>query len=124
MLEFILVFALGAVIGWRINDSMTRTVWLEILKDLGVTDQQLKELARKKGLPVDDSAADSEPELASIPVKIEQHQGQLYAFRSDNDQFLGQGTDRDALIESIRSKMTNVKLIVSEGSDLLQKNNT
>jgi hypothetical protein len=50
----------------------------------------------------------------------------LYAYRKDNQQFLGQGTDREGLIDSISKRMTDVRLIIDsqDGADLLRKNNT
>jgi hypothetical protein len=56
---------------------------------------------------------------------LEQHQGVLYAYRKDNSQFLGQGTDQAGLIDSISKRMTDVRLIIDQqdGADLLQKNN-
>ena len=84
----------------------------EILKDLGVNDADIQKLREK---PTDD-------ELDQLEVKIEQHQGQLYAFRLDNDQFLGQGASREELIESLKGKQNNVSVVVSEehGSKLIQ----
>jgi hypothetical protein len=60
-----------------------------------------------------------------LEVTIEQHQGVLYAYRKDTKQFLGQGTDREGLIDSISKRMTDVRLIIDQqdGADLLQKNN-
>jgi hypothetical protein len=49
----------------------------------------------------------------------------IYAYRKDTKQFLGQGTDRQTLIDSIAKRMTDVRLIIdsADGADLLQKNN-
>jgi hypothetical protein len=56
---------------------------------------------------------------------LERHQGVIYAYRKDTQQFLGQGTDQDSLISSIAHRMTGVRLIIREadGAELLQKNN-
>jgi hypothetical protein len=74
---------------------------------------------------VNADTADGNP-LTPLEVTIEQHQGVLYAYRKDNKQFLGQGTDREGLIDSISKRMTDVRLIIdtADGADLLQKNNT
>jgi hypothetical protein len=60
-----------------------------------------------------------------LEITLEQHQGVLYAYRKDNQQFLGQGADREGLIDSISKRMDNVRLIIdqADGADLLQKNN-
>jgi hypothetical protein len=87
----------------------------KILKELGVTDQQLKKLARDHGMGVEEAKPSiDEPELTSVEIKLEQHQGVIYAYRIDDDQFLGQGADRDELIESLKKNLTNVRLIIAE----------
>ena len=89
----------------------------QILKDLGITDQQLRKLAESSGLELAElSPKESEenPTLTPIEIKIEQHQGILYAYRLDNDQFLGQGPDREQLIEHLKKNLTDVRLIVAE----------
>jgi phosphopantothenoylcysteine synthetase/decarboxylase len=112
---FILVF-LGFVGGYLMGKAVanwTSTIaFREILKDLGVNDADIQKLREK---PTDD-------ELDQLEVKIEQHQGQLYAFRLDNDQFLGQGASREELIESLKGKLNNVRVVVSEehGAKLIQ----
>ena len=96
----------------------------EILKDLGVTDQQLKDLASSKGLdmPLVDADSSQEQQRPVVEIKIEQHQGILFAFRKDNDQFLAQGTDREALIQRLTENLTPCRVIVAkeDGADLIQ----
>lgn len=129
MLEFILVLVLGIIIGFRVNSYINLMAMREMLKDLGVTNEDLTRLLKKQheklGLTMEEDTSD-EPQLEVIEVKLEQHQGQIYAFRKDNDTFLGQGADRDSLIDHISKSMKNVKLVIShdDGGELLQKNNT
>ncbi len=124
-MELILVFALGAYVGSRVNAWLNLLAMREMLKDLGIKDSDLTALLKKQNqkLGIEDP---EEEELPTIEVKLEQHQGQIYAFRKDNDEFLGQGTSREALIDHISKRMKNVKLNISrdDGADLLQKNNT
>ncbi len=128
IIEFLIVFALGCWIG-----SWVRAVWMslsfrEILRDLGVTEQQLRKLAEKNQItfPTENPRDSITGEITVTPVEIrlEQHHGQIYAYRLDNDQFLGQGSDREALIRRLTENLTNVRLIVAQehGAELLQKN--
>ena len=102
----------------------------EIIKDLGITDQQLRKLAEKNGIRVPtENPRDSitgEVTVTPIEIRIEEHQGQLYAYRLDNDQFLGQGTDREQLIARLTENLTNVRLIVAEenGAGLIKPSQT
>jgi hypothetical protein len=100
----------------------------QILNDLGVKNEQLHKLAQDIGVDVQDvneNAADG-TQLTPVEITLEQHQGVIYAYRKDNQQFLGQGTDQAGLIDSISKRMTDVRLIIDQqdGADLLQKNNT
>jgi DNA-binding transcriptional MerR regulator len=109
-----------------------RMIFREVLKDLGVTKAQVRQLLEQKGVSADElkefmgeAAADQLQPREEIEIKIEQHQGQLYAFRVDNDQFLGQGTDRDSLVARIAETYKNTKFTVTkdQGADLLKKAN-
>lgn len=99
----------------------------EILRDLGVTESQLRRLAEKNSIKIPTEnprdAITGEITVTPIEIRLEQHHGQIYAYRLDTDQFLGQGPDRDALIQRLTENLTNVRLIVAEenGADLLQK---
>lgn len=90
----------------------------EILRDLGVTEDQLRRLAEKNDIPVPtENPRDSitgEVTLTPLEVRIEEVEGTLYAYRLDNDQFLGQGVDRDQLIKRLTENLTNVRIIVAE----------
>ena len=119
-METILNFLIVAGIGWWAGSAWTamvlRSGFQKILKELGVTDQQMIKLARDNGIGVEDpkeSSAD-EPELASVEIKLEQHLGVIYAYRLKDNQFLGQGADRDELIESLKKNLANVRLIIAE----------
>lgn len=112
-----LVLILGIIIGWRLSAAFTRITMFSILKDMGITESQLKAQMRKyEG----DANPEPQEELTTIEVKLEQHQGQIYAFRSDTDTFLGQGRDRDSLIDDLKGKLKNVRLVIVEGNDLIK----
>lgn len=119
-METLLNFLIVAGFGWWAGSAWTTMIlrgsFHKILKELGVTDQQLKKLARDHGMGVEDpkESTTDEPELASVEIKLEQHQGVIYAFRLDNDQFLGQGADREELIESLKKNLRDVRLIITE----------
>jgi hypothetical protein len=123
----VIAFAFGWYLGSKITTHLLALSFRQILNDLGVTNDQLRKLARNVGaeLPEPEPAA-ADPELAPLEIVLELHQGVLYAYRKDNQQFLGQGTDQEGLIDSISKRMDNVRLIIDhkDGADLLQKNNT
>ena len=123
----VIAFALGWYAGSWVTTHLLALSFRQILTDLGVKNSQLRQLATDVGVDVPDvneNTATGDP-LTPLEVIIEQHQGVLYAYRKDTKQFLGQGTDRQGLIDSISKRMTDVRLIIdqADGADLLQKNN-
>ena len=84
-------FGLGLWVGCRVTAAVDRAVFKSLLEELGIGNKQLIALAKKHNmnLPgvIPEEAADG---LEEIEIKLEQHSGVIYAFRKDNDQFLGQ----------------------------------
>ncbi len=120
MIELILVFVAGVILGHRISSAVSQAAFKKILEELGIREKDMRDLARRNGISLPEPEA-AEPELEEIHIKLEQHQGQIYAFRMDNDGFLGQGKDRDSLIQHLQQRMMNVRLIVDEGGELIAK---
>ncbi len=113
-----LILILGVIIGWRLHAAISRFTMMAIMKDMGITEQQLKAQIQK----YEGETKTPDDELTTIEVTLEQHQGQIYAFRKDNDSFLGQGRDRDSLIDDLKAKMNNVRLVIVEGNELIRAN--
>jgi hypothetical protein len=128
LIAVIIAFASGWYAGSWVTTHLLALSFRQILTDLGVKNEQLRKLATDVGVELPDvnqNAADGDT-LTPLKITLEQHQGVLYAYRKDNQQFLGQGTDRAGLIDSISKRMTDVRLIIDQedGADLLQKNNS
>lgn len=127
------IFALivGLVIGAVVATKMVKSVLMErfaaALHKLGISAEDVKRAyglvnTSQKEEPA--AAADTAPTLKEIPIKVEQHHGQLYAFQLEDDKFLGQGADREALLKRLGERLNNVKLTVTEenGAKYLQEN--
>jgi hypothetical protein len=128
LIATLIAFAAGWYAGSWITTHLLALSFRQILQDLGVKNSQLRALAEDVGieLPAVNESTESGDQLTPLEIVLEQHQGVLYAYRKDNQQFLGQGTDREGLIDSISKRMTDVRLIIdsADGADLLQKRNT
>ena len=128
LIAIIIAFAFGWYAGSWVTTHLLALSFRQILTDLGVKNSQLRALAENVGVELPDVNADTADgdQLTPLVITLEQHQGVLYAYRKDNQQFLGQGTDREGLIDSISKRMTDVRLIIdqADGADLLQKNNS
>lgn len=121
-------FVLGFALGWRINNAFHVAAIKQLLTELGVSDRQLMKVAKDiatelgpeaqaKIRALEERANDG---LEQIEIKVEKHGEVLYAFRKDNDAFLGQGTNKDQLIEAMSKRMKNVRLTVVEGDEYMK----
>ena len=125
MLELVIVFALGWIIGWKINDAVRTAAIRALLKELGVTDQDLRAAAARNGIILPD-APDTAADTTVVEIRLEQEGNQIYAYRKSDSAFLGQGSDTDSLIERLNQNLTPCRVVVSkeDGADLLQKSHT
>jgi hypothetical protein len=113
MIELIIALLVGIWIGRTVSNVINQWTFSKILEDLKVTDRQLMELRDQ---------IDGE-EVAIVEIKLEQHLGQLYAYRKDTEEFLGQGTDREQLIETLKTRFTGKTTVVvreQDGAELIK----
>lgn len=120
-LDYLIVFFVGVWVGKKLHDLLFRAMLARAMKELGITEEDLAKLAEKMTRSEEDPDNDG---LDAIDIKIEQHNGALYAFRKDNDAFLGQGDSREDLINRLAEKMKNVRLLISkeDGGELIGGN--
>ena len=127
MIETVLIIVAAFWLGNRWATNFHQRIFREILRELGVTDRQLQELMHRQqrqlaGLTPEESTAD----LTVVEVRLELMGDVIYAYRKSDHQFLGQGRDRDSLIERLNQNLTPCRVVIDleDGADLLQKNNT
>lgn len=125
MLELIIAFVIGWILGWRINDAVRTTAMRHLLKELGITERDLRAAAARNGIPLAD-APDTAADHTVVEVRLEQDGNQIFAYRKSDNQFLGQGQDSQGLIERLNQNLTPCRVVVSkeDGADLLQKSHT
>lgn len=125
MIDSLLFLVVGFYAGWKLSDYLRTTATMMLFRELGISEKDLRALAKKNGMELpEDNSEDSEDDLEEIHIKVEKHGTEIYAFRVDNDQFLGQGSTREQLIESMGQRMKDVRLIVDEGKELLQESHS
>ncbi len=115
---------IGVIIGSWISHLFHRTIMREFLKELGYdTPEKLKQLHDQvaQKLIRDNSAA--QPGKPVIKVRLEQHQGIIFAYREDDSTFLGQGNTREDLVASIMHRIRGCTIEIVNG-ELLRENNT
>ena len=126
MLELVIVFILGAVIGGRLTHDMMMSATKRLLQDLGIKERDLRRFAEKQGITLPDTPQDAAAELTVVEITLEQQGNQIFAYRKDDSTFLGQGHDKESLIDAIAHRMKDVRLVIAEedGADLLQKSHS
>jgi hypothetical protein len=115
-METFIIIVLAFWAGWSLSKWWQSLVFKSIIDDLGITDEKLMTL-------LEDKSAEEPQEILEIEVRIEQHGDQLYAYRKSDDHFLGQGRDRERLLERLKSEFSgDVKLIITQedGADLIK----
>lgn len=127
MIETVLVvvlMTLGFIIGCWISSIFYRSVIREFLKELGYdTPERLRELHDRIA---DKLTADNSAAVAGKPVikiRLEQHQGIIFAYREDDQTFIGQGNTREDLLASIMHRIRGCTVEIVNG-ELLRENNT
>lgn len=126
MLELVIVFILGAIIGGRLTHNIMMSATKRLLQDLGVKEADLRKFAERQGITLPDTPQDAAAELTVVEITLEQQGNQIFAYRKDDSTFLGQGHDKESLIEAIAHRMKDVRLVIAEedGAELLQKSHS
>ena len=126
MLELVIVFIIGAIIGSRLTHDMMMSATKRLLQDLGIKERDLRRFAEKQGITLPETPQDAAAELTVVEITLEQQGNQIFAYRKDDSTFLGQGHDKESLITAIAHRMKDVRLVIAEedGADLLQKSHS
>ena len=126
LIEYAIMFALGWWLGSKITGHLQLLLFKQILTDLNISNADLVRVARKTGAdfitPEQEATlkAAEEADLEQIEIKVEKHGEMLYAFRVDNDQFLGQGTTKESLVDAMAQRLKNVRCTVVEGNEYMK----
>lgn len=108
--------------GWKISELWQVYAFREVLKDLGVSHNQLKDL-HSRIQTGNEEATDQGDHLPILEVRVEQQPEGLFAYRKDNNLFLAMGKDRTVLMENLVNNLTNVRVVIAkeDGADLIKE---
>ena len=126
MIEYIIVGLVGLIVGWHTSRHVHLQGFRDLLRAMQITEQQLRDAVRKIASPEWQQLEDAPEDLNVVEVRLEEVGGEIFAYRKDNHQFLGQGCNPQGLIERLNQNLTPCRVIVADedGAALLQKNNT
>ena len=119
LFAFLIGAVLGAFAGYRVCDHIHKAIIPDLMHRVGVTPEKLEQVMME--LKKEIAQEEGEEKDPEINIKVEQHGEQLYVFRKDNMEFLGQGKNYEELLKILQSKFQNVKFAVAkeDGADLL-----
>jgi ferritin-like protein len=123
IVTFILLF-LGFCVGIWISSAFHRTIMREFLKEFGYdTPEKLRQLHDKIAQRIEDDELEIATGKPVIKIRLEQHQGVIFAYREDDQTFIGQGNTREDLVASIMHRIRGCTIEIVNG-ELLRENNT
>jgi ferritin-like protein len=123
IVTFVLMF-LGFVLGVWISGIFHRSVMREFLDEMGYdTPEKLRELHDKIAARIADDEVEFTTGKPVIKIRLEQHQGVIFAYREDDSTFVGQGNTREDLIASIMHRIRGCRVEITNG-ELLRENNS
>lgn len=120
-IDFLIVCAIGFWIGWQASKAWQIIAFKKLLEDLGITNVQLVDLARKLDMDISEPEAKSDSDLPILEVRVEKTDLGLFAYRKADSLFLARGSDREELMKNLVNNLTNVRVIVhkEDGADLI-----
>ncbi len=107
---------IGVIIGSWISHLFHRVIMREFLKELGYdTPEKLKQLHDQVAQKLINDNSAAQPGKPVIRVRLEQHQGIIFAYREDDSTFIGQGNTREDLVASIMHRIRGCTIEIVNG---------
>lgn len=120
-MEYLIVFILGLVLGAYFTSIFDRWIFGQLLDRLGIKHQQLNELYDKLSDELDPPATAAQIKQ-DLPIRLEQHNGVIYAYRKDTEEFIAQGRDKPELLAAMIARFPSsdkFRIAIQEGLELL-----
>ena len=122
-MDYLILAVIAFYVGFKVNEKIMYITFGKMMKEAGITNKELDKFINHwaPGMLEGPEAVDQ----SDIEIRLERHNDVIYAFRKDNEEFLGQGQDQDELFKRIAERFHDVKFVLrqADGAELLQKNN-
>lgn len=124
-MDYFIVAIVAFYIGWKLQEKLMWFTFGKMMREAGVSNKDLDQFINHWAPSLKKEGVFAVTEEPQIEVRLEQHNQTLYAYRKDNEEFLGQGADQEELFKRIAERFQNVKFVIrkDDGAELLQKNN-
>lgn len=122
-MDYFIVAIIAFYLGWKLSEKLMWFTFGKMMREAGVSNRDLDQFINHWAPGIQ---KELEAEQPQIEVRLEQHNQTLYAYRKDNEEFLGQGADQEELFKRIAERFKDVKFVIrkDDGAELLQKNNS
>lgn len=116
--SYIGVFAIGGLVGYKINDYIIGSTFGKMLEEAGITDDQLDQFI-DHWQPI--MEPDQTAEMPKLQIRIEKIGDQMMCYEKASNQFLAQARTRDELIEILTERLGPVTLLIQpeDGAELV-----
>jgi len=124
LLSLLIGCVIGVFIGWRLCSRFHMSMATDLLKAVGVGEDQLRRAIENLQAEVD---PDSKQVLPGVEVRVECVDNHLYVYQLDTQEFLCQGATVDDIVNCLATRFhKDFKIIVSEehGAKYLKPNPT
>lgn len=123
-MDYLIIAVVAFYLGYKLNEKIMWFTFGKMMREAGITNKELDKFIGHWA-PELKREIDAE-EDTQVEIRLEQHNQTLYAYRKDNEEFLGQGPNQEELFQTIADRFKNVKFVLrqGDGAELLQKNNT
>jgi hypothetical protein len=116
--SYIGVLAIGAYIGYKVNDYLMRATFDAMLDEAGITDAQLEKFVQHWGPELGE-----EVPKPQVQIRIEKHDDSLFCYEKATNKFLGQARSREELIDVLTERLGPVTLQIQpeDGAEYVQE---
>jgi len=120
------VFAVGFYVGFKFNEKIMEMTFIEMIKRSGISDEQLEQLIRHWAPKMGDDADEILGTEPTTQIRIEQHEGTLYAYRKHDGVFLAQSVNSEGMIQLLADQFKDHQFTITseDGADLIRTNPT
>lgn len=120
VLAVVAAVAVGFYAGFKFNERIMAQVMRELLDRAGVSEADMRAMMQdlQQDLP-----EDHEDSLPRVSVRVEVNGDQLFVYREDTQEFLGQGRDRETVLAAVAERFRRDFVLVitdTAGADLLK----
>lgn len=123
LFAFLGVFAIGAFVGYKVNEWIYRVTFAEMMAQAGLNETNMEQFVNHWANELGEEVPNVKPQ---VQIRIEKINDDLFCYEKATDRFLGQGKTRDELIDVLTERLGPVSLLIQpeDGADYIREGST